>query len=219
MVRIKVERAVVGALMMIFGVAGVRAESKGREMAEPERNIRVRLYNYAKAPETAIQKGAKTATAIFQQAGITVDWVDCTPDIHGFMAEPACQKRSRATELEVKIAPRNASTVKLLKLVAFGVAQYPDNGFAKITSILYFKVEEAARATGRPLDIMLGHVIAHEMGHLLLGEGSHSSQGLMKARWGGKELDSAARGNLLFTDKQTARIRRSADRRLLAAQS
>jgi hypothetical protein len=51
---------------------------------------------------------------------------------------------------------------------------------------------------------VLGHVVAHELGHLLLGRGTHSAAGLMRA-----DLDTnlAVQGRLLFTDAEARAIR------------
>jgi hypothetical protein len=57
---------------------------------------------------------------------------------------------------------------------------------------------------------MLGAVMAHELGHLLLGEHSHSSEGLMQAHWSTEQLKNMGMGNLLFDARSAARVRRRA---------
>ena len=54
-------------------------------------------------------------------------------------------------------------------------------------------------------DLMLGRVIAHEIGHALLGP-EHSSQGIMQARWGDEQLLRAA-SELVFTPDQEKALR------------
>jgi hypothetical protein len=58
-----------------------------------------------------------------------------------------------------------------------------------------------------PAGELLGCVIAHELGHLLLGKDSHSATGLMSAVWQDSELRQAAQGNLFFTAGQGVRMR------------
>jgi hypothetical protein len=53
----------------------------------------------------------------------------------------------------------------------------------------------------------LGHVMAHEMGHLLLPQYSHSARGLMRAQWSREDLELAQYGRLGFTPEQTRLIR------------
>jgi hypothetical protein len=55
--------------------------------------------------------------------------------------------------------------------------------------------------------MLLGHAIAHELGHLLLDTPAHSRYGLMTGRWGPAELDRAASGSLLFSSAEAATMR------------
>ncbi len=55
--------------------------------------------------------------------------------------------------------------------------------------------------------VILGHLAAHELGHLLLGAGSHSSLGIMHVPWRLKELDVIAQGLMVFTPQQTESMR------------
>ena len=63
------------------------------------------------------------------------------------------------------------------------------------------------------LGVMLGHMMAHELGHLLLGRG-HSHSGLMSAEVAGRTLKLAGAGRLHFTRKQVKRIRQSVGERI-----
>jgi hypothetical protein len=53
---------------------------------------------------------------------------------------------------------------------------------------------------------LLGHVMAHEMGHLLLPYGAHSIAGLMRPAWDRSQVRAAAEGLLTFTPDQAALI-------------
>jgi hypothetical protein len=52
-----------------------------------------------------------------------------------------------------------------------------------------------------------GHVVAHEIGHLLLGPGSHSTSGIMQCSWHLKQLAIIARGLMTFTPGEAGRMR------------
>jgi len=49
---------------------------------------------------------------------------------------------------------------------------------------------------------VLGHVIAHEVGHLLLNQQVHSPHGIMRGEWSFLDFRDMASGILLFTPKQ-----------------
>src|SRR5262245_18659963 len=77
----------------------------------------------------------------------------------------------------------------------------------KIANVFYHRVEDLAQQRICSKGEILGHAAAHELGHLLMGNLDHSSKGLMKAQLGQRELESATRGDLLFTDGEGLLIR------------
>lgn len=79
----------------------------------------------------------------------------------------------------------------------------------KVANVFYHRVEELSGSKICSTGEVLGHAAAHELGHLLLGNLDHSSTGLMKARLGHKELQSTARGDLVFTESQAELIRKA----------
>ena len=54
---------------------------------------------------------------------------------------------------------------------------------------------------------ILGNVMAHELGHLLLGSNSHAGTGIMRAHWQGEELRRLSQGGLWFTNEQGDHMR------------
>ena len=72
----------------------------------------------------------------------------------------------------------------------------------------------ALAQSGRyPEAVLLGHAIAHELGHLLLNSSTHARYGLMAARWRDTELDRAAVGLLQFSQAEASCIRAEVLRR------
>jgi hypothetical protein len=49
--------------------------------------------------------------------------------------------------------------------------------------------------------------MAHEIGHLLLGENSHSRTGIMRASWSDYELSMEGRHEMSFTAEQSRRMK------------
>jgi len=54
---------------------------------------------------------------------------------------------------------------------------------------------------------VLGHAVAHEIGHMLMGSNSHSPRGLMRAAWKDNELLDMAARHLLFSRQEVERMR------------
>jgi hypothetical protein len=65
--------------------------------------------------------------------------------------------------------------------------------------------KELAEQHGVDADELLGCVIAHELGHLLLGPG-HVPGGVMQAHWSGNELDALRQRRLKFNHTQKEHI-------------
>ena len=92
----------------------------------------------------------------------------------------------------------------------FGFAVVP------ILAIVYYDYE--LRTAKRDSDefegpIILGCVIAHELGDLLLGSNSHSSLGIMQQHWERHQLRQAMRRALSFTPEQSKLIQTEAQTR------
>jgi len=60
---------------------------------------------------------------------------------------------------------------------------------------------------------ILGHAIAHEVGHLLLNRQVHSPHGIMRGEWGFADFRDMTEGMFLFTPQQTEFLRADARRR------
>jgi len=87
--------------------------------------------------------------------------------------------------------------------------KYEDSvfGFAVVPILasvyVNYAVERAKRDNAEfEIPVILGNVIAHEIGHLLLGLNSHSELGIMQKQWQRNQVRQAVTGNLLFTEEQ-----------------
>ena|GEM_PF-3063615 len=54
---------------------------------------------------------------------------------------------------------------------------------------------------------ILGHVAAHEMGHIILGSAAHASFGIMKATYDKRDLLNMVQSHLLFTAQESRVLR------------
>lgn len=167
--------------------------------------VRVQVYNYAETPAKELVMAQRVATKIFLHAGIEVTWETCAgPGV----AEQACQGPLDSTILFLRLLPRKMAESVAGNSERFGFAQPTQNGAAGVHAfVLYFRVKELAvrRMIFQPE--LLGSVMAHEIGHLLLGTNSHSSHGIMRSHWNSPQFKQAHLKNLYFTSKQAARAR------------
>jgi hypothetical protein len=100
---------------------------------------------------------------------------------------------------------------------SFGFAmQSEDGNFGTVANVFADRAGELVNHHGIVFGVMLGHLMAHELGHLLLGTGAHSSVGIMHVPWHNKELDMLSRGSMAFTPSQAEQMQVSIRARVAA---
>ena len=73
--------------------------------------------------------------------------------------------------------------------------------------IFYPRIREYSARLRMNTSQPLGHVMANELGHLLLPYGAHSVAGLMRPEWDRLQVRAANKGLLTFTPDQAGLIR------------
>ncbi len=88
-----------------------------------------------------------------------------------------------------------------------GISFLSEGGYGCYADVFYGPMLKLQLETSTRVALILGHAMAHELGHLLLGTNSHSRDGLMAARWNRDDLARAARGDLLFGPEESRRMK------------
>jgi hypothetical protein len=179
------------------------------DAAQANSQLTVNVYNDAGIPQTTLQRAEAVAGRIYRQAGIAIEWRDGTrPSSVASLANSLERGTSLSLTLRIVSSPRTLSDED------FGVAFVGDDGRAQqadvfFSSIEHFKetIEHFRETTPASTPAILGHVMAHELGHLLLGQKSHSQTGIMQARWEAAQLRQLSMGALYFNKRESDRIR------------
>jgi hypothetical protein len=108
------------------------------------------------------------------------------------------------SHLAVRVVPRSRRWINEV----FGVAFLSADGAGCYSDVFYEPAMELHTSWNVGLPDILGTVITHELGHLLLGSNSHASTGIMRAHWQGEELRRLSRSGLWFTNEQADRMSR-----------
>ena len=95
-----------------------------------------------------------------------------------------------------------------------GFAIVPERSFGRVAAVFWDKARRAAVKWGARRATVLGHAIAHEIGHLLIAERGHARRGLMKARWSQSEIRHANKVPMEFNSKDKRRIQQNLRARL-----
>lgn len=180
--------------------------------ANAETILTVRVYDYTGLSDNTILKAEALARKVFHKAGVETNWVHCPTERVEEGRFPWCRKPISESEVILHIIPESMESRRLSE-EAFGYALHASGGApAQHAWIFFHRVEQAAKKSQRTARatsqwVLLAHVVAHEIGHLLLGPDSHSGRGIMRARWRQEDLQEMEIGQMVFTAGQAKLIR------------
>ena len=184
---------------MVAAVVVMRVSVADAGESRQPPSIGLQMINDARVSPEVMDRALDEVARIYAEAGLTVRWIDTA-----HLAE-AAEQRGRGPQFSVHIV-MNALGYGRAGSQVMGVALRTPGG-AK-AQVFLKQVQDFARLFRVDLSTMLAHVIAHEVGHLLLGT-RHSPTGLMQAGWDKRLMHEANRGALTFTEAQSEWIRAS----------
>jgi hypothetical protein len=154
----------------------------------------VHVENHAQVSGRVLREAEWVVDRIYAAAGIRIVWVD-----GGAEAEPlsASLRHLRVLLLSEEMTDSLARTEKVAENV-MGQAEHPVGR----AYVLYPRLEDIATRKWVYVTDLLGKVMAHEIGHLLLTTG-HSSAGIMRP---GLQLRPVSQEH--FTAKEALALRR-----------
>jgi hypothetical protein len=153
-------------------------------------------------PPVVLQRAQRTVLRIFEQIAVRVDWVGCGLDRRD--REPIVTALS--VPITVAVVSRETRALDTIPPGVLG-AVIRDAEAQEIGWVFFGRVEHAADSFALDAGMVLGHAIAHEVGHLLLPRGTHGPTGLMRASWRMEDLRDAVQGQLGFSQTEGALIR------------
>lgn len=165
-------------------------------------SLDIAVYNDARVPWDVVAQSEERARMIFSHAGFELIWTNRYQDSD--QASPQLSKTGRPNPLVLRIIPHAASSTNN---ITFGVSFLGANGTGRYSDIFWSRVLELHAQSNLDTAGILGSVMAHEIGHLLLGSDAHAVSGIMRARWESVELHQIAMGTLLFLPCQEQRMR------------
>ena len=164
-------------VMVIVGLAGTARAA--RAQADPisptdqgQPTIVLHVINYAALSRDVLDETMARVASVYKVIGVRTVWVESE--------RTAEERHNSPLHLSILLLSRDMADRKIsaegLKDGVFGQAHQP-SGRASIFC------ERIATMPGAPtyFPIPLGDVIAHEVGHLVLGTNSHSRSGIMRA--------------------------------------
>jgi hypothetical protein len=186
-------------------LAGSLPAKTGRTVP-PEQTLSVHLDNRAQVPAGVLHAATDEATQLFLAAGILITWeqpLAQAPEDRGADMSAAPGLCDERLYLVVRLIRRTPDSI-LPGALGFALP------FARTGAhvlIFYDRVETLTRRADTSSNVILGHAIAHEIGHVLLRSGEHSRGGLMQAGWNAASWRLAYSGLLTFRPEEAKRMR------------
>ena len=187
-------RVVVAMGLVAVGLAGTEPAAFGASAQHAQViTLMVLVDDSASVPANILAQARKDAARVFQNIDVEIVWLE-----------------QNGARLEDAAALRSVVVVHLLTREMTDRMHAPDPvlGIAAGTgwaTVFYNRIEDLSPTRdANDIACMLGHVIVHEIGHLLLRSKAHSHSGIMKAVL---NMQLAARGGLFFTATQAHLIR------------
>lgn len=148
-------------------------------------DLTILLCDHVGLTPLELSSAKRLAVSLIAKAGIRVRFAQC--------GEPADVREIRMS-IENKVPERSRG--------ALGYA-LPYTERANQATLNYQRIVKTSPA--RP-EMLLGVVIAHELGHLLFRSGEHG-EGLMKAMWTPADVRAMSENRIVFSAEQAAGLR------------
>jgi hypothetical protein len=174
----------------------------------------IRVCNLAQVDEAILQQAKQMAERVFLNSGIELRWMDCLGRGNDASADG---RPPAAREMVLRIIRQTKQGIDATGQFVAGQAIRPAAEVSGgMITIFYERTEMVAEQlryqypelkVDAARGIVMGHLMAHEIGHLLLPTPAHAAAGIMKAQLDSRDWGQAVRGVLRFTDKESDLIR------------
>jgi hypothetical protein len=195
-------RAVMAAEILMLGSAFLGAERLAAASKERP-TIHVDIYNYAEFSNATLEEAEGVATRVLLIAGIETSWYQYRKGEADSNAKPDPSRFESGPRIYLLLVPRTMAARWALGKTCLGRSIIPGDGTKGVRAyVFYHRVEELAATEEASAAQILGHAMAHEIGHLLLNSNKHSDTGIMQALWRNEQMELLRSRLLLFTRAQ-----------------
>ena len=190
----------------------------GSQSPETALKIDVHLYNYSGVTAETLTRAEQETARIYGRFGVEIEWRNCPLTVEELAQNTTCNLPAAPTRFTLRLLSNEMAQRFLVDDDIYGFALLPVKGrFGVLANVFADRTQEMA-VDEELHRVILGHVMAHELGHLLLGEAGHpAGAGIMHVPWQKKELEQIKRGVMFFLPEQAERIRAQVLARGLAA--
>ena len=187
------------ASVIVFLIFAGARTSQGCERRD---SLPVKLFNDAAVEDRVLRQATQEAAWLLKSVCMAVEWTPC-PVVTALHQEP-CGNPAPAVEMHILPSPATDDFADGVLGIGF-----PGLGSWGHSAVFLSRVRQLVLTNTGVIDLsdMMGVVLAHEIGHLLLHSSAHSAEGIMRADFRPVDLKRAAQRQLKFTPAQADAIR------------
>ena len=201
----KPARDLVLSVAIVVGLCGGHSVLAGAGRAEAFPVV-VIVHDRARVFPGTLDRALKEAARIYRQVGVATEWVMDPARASGATANeerPSLQAFTVQLIIQANLRATHNRASKFL----MGAAPRTSRDCGGSVYVFHGQIAEFSSVQRIDPALAMGTVIAHEVGHLLLRQGGHSAEGVMRASWDSNDWQRAAMGFLLFASDDAAIIR------------
>ena len=163
--------------------------------------VQVKVYDYADLKAGSLNSVVALTQQILAGAGLSVQVELC----RGSLAV-SCEGQSEfIRSLVVRVVAGGSKTEDSVLRAPLGQSMADHQG-GTYASIFMERIQDAAAEANVPRETVLAYAIAHEVGHLLLGDNAHTPRGVMKGNWDRKDYEAMNQRQFHFVEGQAHQL-------------
>jgi hypothetical protein len=199
-------RTITLLILALFTAHGhARAAS---QCVDTARTVTLQIHDYVHLPNQSLARASKIVTQLYGQIGVRTEWFPVLRQ-GGPRPKPNPTREPVHSPIAqvtiIVLTPQMAARGRIPE-GTLGLAAVPDEGMGSIAYVIYDRVQRMAAVSATDEIQLAGLVMAHEVGHLLLGPNSQSDTGLMKGHWDRNDLRLFEAVTPRFSEPEAKRI-------------
>jgi hypothetical protein len=162
--------------------------------------VRVRIHDYANIQPAPLARTQRLVSRMYDAIGVRTEWLEASRPLDQQTVAAPCGPN----DLTIIVLTQEMAGRRMVPGAVVGYAAVTPGEAGRVAFVIYDRVRDIARRADADLVNVMGTVMAHELGHLLLPSGAHSTDGLMRGRWAAADF---RRADLQFSMAQAQEIR------------